>query len=300
MAQEIHNSLHVPLFASARSSLSSNSRGTPLQTKTDLVATFGGDGTILRASSIFASVSNVPPVLAFSMGTLGFLGEWKFADYQRAFRKVYESSPMGSSAQNARILLRHRLRVGIYDDAGRRLALPDAEGSHALNEVLLHRGSAPQLIRVDVRVNGQLLTQGVADGMLISTPTGSTAYALSAGGSIIHPLVPSLMLTPVCPRSLSFRPLVLPNNVEVVLTLSRENRAKHVEVAVDGTRRVTGLGAGAEIRVTGENVYKQQDGWIGGVPCLMGSDTAGDGGGWVGGLNSLLKFNYPLGENVDK
>jgi len=269
------------------------------------LATFGGDGTILQASSIFASLPSVPPVLAFAMGTLGFLGEWQFSDYQKAFRQVYmsraESFKPGRTdgPPGSRVLLRHRLKVGIYDGAGRRLALPDAESYHALNEVLLHRGSEPQLIRVDVMVNGQLLTEGVADGMLISTPTGSTAYALSAGGSIIHPAVPSLMITPVCPRSLSFRPLVLPDNVEVILKLSEGNRAKHIEVAVDGISRVEGLGEGTEVRVTGEYVHRGPDGWVGGVPCLMGGGITNNDDGWVGGLNSLLKFNYAFGEKVD-
>jgi len=287
------------------------------------------------------------------MGTLGFLGEWKFSDYKRAFREVYMSGAPASEREavlsadtplrkgyeeyagpeeekegdgwtgirgkglgthrGARVLLRNRLKVGIYSRSGEALSLsgsPSPSGdekylvndTHALNEVLLHRGADPHLAIVDVVVNGRFLTESVGDGMIISTPTGSTAYSLSAGGSIIHPLVPSLLLTPICPRSLSFRPLVLPANVEIVLRLSEKNRGRRVEVSVDGMSREGGLEVGGEIRVSGEEIVRGvgEEGWRGGVPCLMRGDGGGKGGagddGWVGGLNGLLKFNYPFGE----
>ena len=272
------------------------------------------------------------------MGTLGFLGEYKFADYKRAFREVYMSGAPGvinpaigeaqrerepfdenavsistwpsgwdavrskslGSHRSARVLLRNRLKVGIFDSEGKRLFATNSEptcaDTHAMNEVLLHRGSDPHLTHITVMVNGRFLTEAVGDGMLISTPTGSTAYSLSAGGSIIHPLVPSLMLIPICPRSLSFRPLVLPANVEVVLRLSEKNRGREVEVSVDGVRRDGGVRVGMEVRITGEEVVRNPDGWAGGVPCLMRGGENGGDDGWVGGLNGLLKFNYPFGE----
>ena len=339
LATELHSHLSRPIFTPL------NTSSPAIHSRTDLVSTFGGDGTILQASSLFSSVSSVPPMLSFSMGTLGFLGEWKFADYKRAFRQVYMSgapntispSPalphtplstrphdehgdstdmsggdwnthrgrsMGSS-RGARVLLRHRLKFSTFDASGRRLVGGTSVGTdststnqHAMNEVLLHRGPDPHLVHISVRVNGRLLTQAVADGMLVSTPTGSTAYSLSAGGSIIHPLVPSLLLTPICPRSLSFRPLVLPANVEIVLRLSEENRSTAVEVGIDGVRSKEKLGVGSELRITGEKLIKGQEGWSGGVPCLMRGGESGDDDGWVGGLNELLKFNNPFGEEA--
>ena len=280
-------------------------------------------------------MAQVPPVLSFSMGTLGFLGEWKFEDYKRAFRDMYmsgapslrsptpalgstDATKQPSEAENwvsssktgwdvlrgmrmgtsrgARVLLRHRLKVGIFDGQGNCLPGLESGSQHAMNEVLLHRGSDPHLTHISVTVNGRFLTEAVADGMLVSTPTGSTAYSLSAGGSIIHPLVPSLLLTPICPRSLSFRPLVLPANVEVVLRLSEKNRGKHVEVSVDGIKGAEELSAGTELRVTSEEIAKAHDGWMGGVPCLMRGGEKGGDDGWVGGLNGLLKFNFPFGD----
>ena len=299
--------------------------------KVDLIVTFGGDGTILHSASLFTTASSVPPVLSFSMGTLGFLGEWKFSEYKRAFREVYmsgasserhaalQSSPSSGSASSngrtgwssvrgktlgptrgAKILIRQRLKIGVYDAQGNRLASNgDVQSDmHAMNEVILHRGKDPHLAIVEVYVGGRFLTEAVADGMIISTPTGSTAYSLSSGGSIIHPLVPSLLLTPICARSLSFRPLVLPATTPITLKLSEKNRGREVELSIDGMRRSKGIGVGTEVRVSGEDIKKEEGFFVGGIPCVLRQTHAGVEGddSWVGGLNSLLKFNYPFGE----
>ena len=303
--------------------------------KIDLVVTFGGDGTILHAASLFATAPQVPPVLSFSLGTLGFLSEWKFSEYKRAFREVYMSGASserhriiennasvssgaisdltgwsfirGKSmgpARSARVLVRQRLRVGVFDADGNRLSSNGVSNGdvlhdmYAMNEVILHRGRDPHLAIVDVYVGGRFLTEAVADGMIISTPTGSTAYSLSSGGSIVHPLVASLLLTPICARSLSFRPLVLPSTTPITLKLSEKNRGREVEVSIDGMRRSEGIGVGTELRVSGEEIQKEAGAFSGGIPCIMRTSSAGADGddGWVGGLNGLLKFNYPFGE----
>jgi NADH kinase len=323
----------------------------------------GGDGTILHAAALFATARSVPPILSFSMGTLGFLGEWKFNEYKRAFRQVYasgapsplhpksiddpyllETVPGGRDAvqawsnikgkamgytRNSRILMRNRLRIGVFDAEGKRLphSAPfarnqsgevESEDVFALNEVLLHRGALPHLAHITILIGSppyqRVLTTAIADGFLVSTPTGSTAYSLSSGGSIVHPLVASLLLTPICPRSLSFRPLVLPANTPVTLRIESANRGKEIEVSVDGVRRDTGLTTGMEVRVVGEEtvmgraVGEREPGtppsggrdYIGGVASIVRSGGVGGGEGgedhWVGGLNSLLKFNYPFGE----
>ena len=235
--------------------------------------TLGGDGTILHASSLFATCSNVPPVLSFSMGTLGFLSEWKFSEFKRAFREVYmsgagagdrtpvlgkptgtelsghesEMGPTGwssvrgksmGSTRGARILMRNRLKVGLFTTSMRltpiRTRTNQGQGVYVMNELLIHRGKEPHLAVVDVFVGGRFLTEAVADGIIISTPTGSTAYSLSSGGSIVHPLVPAILLTPICARSLSFRPLVLPSSTPITLRLSEKNRGRELEVSLDG------------------------------------------------------------------
>lgn len=278
------------------------------------------------------------------MGTLGFLGEWKFKEYKRAFREVYMSGApdaygklqlpdfnisttaepstlnehnidpldvplsyadipgktMGST-RTARILLRNRLKVGVFAPTGARINTPDpaAGDTYALNEVIVHRGSSPHLKIIDVSVGGRFLTEAVADGMIISSPTGSTAYSLSSGGSIVHPLVPSLLLTPICPRSLSFRPLVLPAETPITLRLGDKNRGRDAEVSIDGKRISEGVGVGMEVRVLGEEVKTEKGEWVGGVPSIVrgvvGMEEREEDH-WVGGLNALLKFNYPFGD----
>ncbi|RMZ70982.1 hypothetical protein GMOD_00008657 [Pyrenophora seminiperda CCB06] len=208
-AQELHQHLPFPVYTF--------NTATQLSDKTDLVCTLGGDGTLLRASSLFSHADSVPPVLSFAMGTIGFLGEFKFREYKRAFRDVYMSgapdtyaslsdahgtnppplptSPsdpldrplsytdirgkaMGSN-RTARILLRNRLRVGVFGPDGQRIGSggsPEADKStagdtYALNEVTLHRGSSPHLKIIDVYINHRFLTEAVADGMIISSPT---------------------------------------------------------------------------------------------------------------------------------
>lgn len=346
VARELHESLNFPVYSNMNEQRTFTSI---LQNKVDLATTLGGDGTILHASSLFATSRRVPPILSFSMGTLGFLGEWKFNEYKRAFREVYVSgapSPMDTrdmgevdvrdggsgpavagksgwgairgksmgSSRNSRVLLRNRLRIGIFDSDGKRLPHEPPFAHHdtkcedifALNEVLLHRGALPHLAQIEILIGSpphqRTLTTAIADGFLVSTPTGSTAYSLSSGGSIVHPLVSSLLLTPICPRSLSFRPLVLPANTPVTLRIDESNRGKEIEVSVDGVRRNEGLKAGMEVRVVGEEVRTAgapgaRD-WVGGVPSIVRSGGAADGEDhWVGGLNSLLKFNYPFGED---
>ena len=334
VANELHEHFSFPVYAP-------NGQGNAqYHEKVDFTSTLGGDGTILHAASLFATAKSCPPILSFSMGTLGFLGEWKFNEYKRALREVYVSGAppplsrrstddpssgngnpdwakfrgksMGSQ-RTSRVLLRNRLRIGLFDQDGTRLpheppfAHADnmCDDIYALNEVLLHRGALTHLAHITILIGTpprqRTLTTAIADGFLISTPTGSTAYSLSSGGSIVHPLVSSILLTPICPRSLSFRPLVLPANTPITLRIEQENRGKEIEVSVDGVRRQEGLRTGMEVRVIGEDVWSQGPpdarNWIGGVPSIVRSGGRIDGEDhWVGGLNSLLKFNYPFGE----
>lgn len=333
VASQLHQKFNFPIYTTHITS--------SLPKKVDLATTLGGDGTILHASSLFSTTTHVPPILSFSMGTLGFLGEWKYSEYKRAFREVYmsgaiagaphyqdqkhphaQSYPIGENtiitgwssvrgksmgpARSSKVLLRNRLKVGVFNAAGERVSSDDSEESaladiHAMNEVIIHRGANPHLAIIDIFVGGRFLTEAVADGMIISTPTGSTAYSLSSGGSIIHPLVSSLLMTPICPRSLSFRPLVLPANAPLTLRLSEKNRGRELEVSIDGKRRTLGVTVGMEVRVLGEELRREGERFEGGVPCVMRGTKGGGTGmeeddGWVGGLNGLLKFNYPFGE----
>ncbi|KAL7267781.1 NADH kinase pos5 [Rhizina undulata] len=209
----------------------------PFHTKTDLVSTLGGDGTILHEASLFSTSREVPAVLSFSMGTLGFLGEYKWSEHIQALELMQSFDDRVMEGWG----LRHTWQQSNWD-------VGEYEGI-----VKIQGGKETHLAIVEVYVEGRFLTEAVADRLIISTPTGSTGYSLSSGGSMIHPAVSSLLLTPICPRSLSFRPLVLPADTLLSLSLADKNRGRGLEVSVDG-RQWVNMNTGMEIRVWGETL----------------------------------------------
>ncbi|XP_051844751.1 NAD kinase isoform X1 [Antechinus flavipes] len=212
----------------------------------DFIICLGGDGTLLYASSLFQG--SVPPVMAFHLGSLGFLTPFNFENFQSQVTQVIEG--------NAAIVLRSRLKVKVVKEFREKKAtlqngieengvLPTGLEKDSnrlmmhyqvLNEVVIDRGPSSYLSNVDVYLDGHLITTVQGDGVIVSTPTGSTAYAAAAGASMIHPNVPAIMITPICPHSLSFRPIVVPAGVELKITLSPEAR-NTAWVSFDGRRR---------------------------------------------------------------
>ncbi|XP_068934454.1 NAD kinase isoform X3 [Petaurus breviceps papuanus] len=212
----------------------------------DFIICLGGDGTLLYASSLFQG--SVPPVMAFHLGSLGFLTPFNFENFQSQVTQVIEG--------NAAIVLRSRLKVKVVKEFREKKAViqngidengvlsPGLEKESSkqmmhyqvLNEVVIDRGPSSYLSNVDVYLDGHLITTVQGDGVIVSTPTGSTAYAAAAGASMIHPNVPAIMITPICPHSLSFRPIVVPAGVELKITLSPEAR-NTAWVSFDGRKR---------------------------------------------------------------
>ncbi|KAL4079341.1 ATP-NAD kinase-like domain-containing protein [Scleroderma citrinum] len=263
----------------------------------DLVVTLGGDGTILHAASLF-SHGAVPPVLSFSMGTLGFLLPFHIDDYVKGLEAVFNGK--------ATILHRMRLSCSFHDREGRNIG-SDVDAWQVMNEVALHRGSSPHLNTIDIYVDGQHLTEAVSDGMIVSTPTGSTAYSLSAGGPIVHPSLSAVILVPICPRSLSFRPLVFPSSSLITLRIGDKSRAA-AGVSMDG-RTVHVLNPGETVTVQASpypvpcinrssivdlppsagDAHADS-----GAPCrLDGQEGVGPGkeDDWVRDINNLLQYN---------
>ncbi|KAK8752815.1 hypothetical protein OTU49_007746 [Cherax quadricarinatus] len=177
-----------------------------LTDKIDFIICLGGDGTLLYASSLFQQ--SVPPVMAFHLGSLGFLTPFKFDNFQDQVTHVLEG--------HAALTLRSRLRCIILrkDQETGKTGRPPTN-LLVLNEVVIDRGPSPYLSNIDLYLDGKRITSVQGDGLIVSTPTGSTAYAVAAGASMIHPSVPAIMLTPICPHSLSFRPIVVPAGVEL-------------------------------------------------------------------------------------
>jgi NAD+ kinase len=167
----------------------------------DLAAVIGGDGTMLHAVSKLGDFPK--PVAGIHVGTLGFLTSCTDGELGEFARVVAD----GSFTTSRRALL----EATLHRKGGA------SQTFHALNEITLARGETGRLVSLTARVNGELLNAYRADGLIVATPTGSTAYSLSAGGPLIAPGAGVILVTPICPHSLSQRSLVLPDDREVEL-----------------------------------------------------------------------------------
>jgi NAD+ kinase len=199
----------------------------------DLVLTLGGDGTVLFTSWLFQRI--VPPILSFSLGSLGFLTNFEFAQYQPALDKIMCETGM-------RVNLRMRFTCTVYRYQKKAAAQDqpqhiEAEQFEVLNELVIDRGPSPYVSNLELYGDNNLLTVVQADGCIFSTPTGSTAYSLSAGGSLVHPDIPAILLTPICPHTLSFRPMLLNDSMLLRIAVPLKSRAT-AYCAFDGKGRV--------------------------------------------------------------
>lgn len=198
----------------------------------DLVLTLGGDGTVLFTSWLFQRI--VPPILSFSLGSLGFLTNFEFAQYRPALDKIMCETGM-------RVNLRMRFTCTVYryqkNAAQGSPQHIEAEQFEVLNELVIDRGPSPYVSNLELYGDNNLLTVVQADGCIFSTPTGSTAYSLSAGGSLVHPDIPAILLTPICPHTLSFRPMLLNDSMLLRIAVPLKSRAT-AYCAFDGKGRV--------------------------------------------------------------
>ena len=201
----------------------------PIQAEPHLVVVLGGDGSILKAARMLAG--REVPVLGINMGKLGYLAEFTAQEFCEHFDKVLD----GRAPVARRMMLAVRI-----ERAGR---TPE---SLALNDVLLTGGDRHRMTAVALSVDGEPVTTYYGDGVLVATPTGSTAYCLAAGGPLLMPGLDAIALVPVCPHSLTHRPIVIRTDREVVL----ESCGLQGEAAcvVDGQERVP-LARGDRVRV---------------------------------------------------
>jgi len=173
--------------------------------RSDLVLVFGGDGTMLRVARDLAGLP--VPLLGINAGHLGFLTAVQAEHLAPALKKLMA----GEFAIENRDLLEATVHRG-----------KEATVHKALNDFVLSRGAASRLIELEVQVNGELLTRYRCDGFIASSPTGSTAYSLAAGGAIVSPDAEVFVLTPICPHTLSIRPVVVNLRSTVQVTLLSE------------------------------------------------------------------------------
>lgn len=188
----------------------------------DFVVSLGGDGTTLWVSSLFPEV--VPPLVGLTLGSLSYLNQFNTDEMLDVLKEML-------SGQTFTIQLRSRLYVVVLDEDDEPL-----HNSHCVNECVVDRGSSSSMALVDVWVNDKYFTTVTADGLILATPTGSTAYSMSAGGAMVHPNVPGILFTPICPHSLSMRPLVLPDNAVLRLKIPDGIRGS-LWVSLDGHSR---------------------------------------------------------------
>lgn len=186
------------------------------QTRADLIVVLGGDGTMISTARLTGDREVL--VLGINYGSLGYLTEFRIEEMFDALTSIIE----GNYQIDRRVMLdvRH-LRDGETLATGR-----------VLNDVVINKAALARIIEVEVRLNDLFVNSYRADGLIVSTPTGSTAYSLSAGGPILYPSMNALVLTPICPFTLTNRPIVVPDENAIEIKLKNENEG--VVLTLDG------------------------------------------------------------------
>ena len=183
-----------------------NSTGSLLPAPPDLDCIFvlGGDGTFLSAVRWIGD--HKIPILGIKFGEVGFLAEIAEEDLYPAAEKVLKGD----------FILRPRMRLAVRVMRGKKTRTQET----VLNDVVINRGALARLAHIETRIDDHYLTTYSADGLIVATPTGSTAYSLAAGGPVIHPAVPGIILTPICPFTLTNRPLIVPESANIKIKLA--------------------------------------------------------------------------------
>lgn len=218
----------------------------------DLAIILGGDGTLLRAAQALSK--KVVYIYGINFGTLGFLSESSKEKAMSGLKRIFANKYVVDK--------RFLLRATIYRN-GLKL-----RSNLALNDIVINQGIKARLIKLRVDMNQRKVTTYEADGLIVSTPTGSTGHSLSAGGPIVHPKLESFILSPICPVSLSHRPIIIPNDRQINVTVETpRSEQEAISMTVDGQETFS-LEYGDEVkirkssryfyivRMTGENYYK--------------------------------------------
>jgi len=187
----------------------------------EMMIVLGGDGTLLSVARLVRD--RKVPILGVNLGGLGFLTEITLEELYRVLEKVVQ----GDFFTNERVVL-----SASVIRRGERLA-----EFTVLNDAVINKGALARIIDLETTINGEYLTTFKSDGLIISTPTGSTAYNLSAGGPIVYPSLHCTIITPICPHTLTNRPIVIPDDVEIQATL--KTKQQEVILTLDGQQGFT-------------------------------------------------------------
>lgn len=198
--------------------------------RADWIISMGGDGTLIWLAR--HARTNGPLFIGVHFGTFGFLNEIKSTELIDVLKQL--------EAGTHRVEERNALFVHVERDGER------CYSSAVVNDVVVQKGSHGRILDIDLAVDGEDISRMRADGLIVATPTGSTAYSLSAGGSIVHPSLPVMLITPICPHSLSNRPLIIGLESEVQVLVPSYD--EEIFLSVDGQERMM-LKAGDNIRI---------------------------------------------------
>ncbi|HEU4873700.1 MAG TPA: NAD(+)/NADH kinase [Pyrinomonadaceae bacterium] len=187
-----------------------------LAAEVDLMLVLGGDGTMIATARMVGD--HEVPVLGVNYGGLGYLAEFRIEELYSALESILS----GNYRLDRRVMLAVELRRG--DDP--------PKTSRVLNDVVINKSALARIIEIETYFDHYYVSSFRADGLIVSTPTGSTAYNLSAGGPVIFPSMNAVVITPICPFTLSNRPIVVPDNAEIELLLKTDN--EEVALTLDG------------------------------------------------------------------
>lgn len=228
----------------------------------DLAVSIGGDGTFLHCAGLL--VGSATPIFPINAGKLGFISEIGLDEWKNGLDRVFSGDCLISERSILEIIV---VRNG-----------HEVADLYGVNDAVIHSGIMARIVKLDLTLDRVSLGQIRGDGLLIGTPMGSTAYSMAAGGPIVDPEMKALLLTPICPFSLSFRPLVLSGETTVSVTVASDQRTS-IHLTVDG-QRIFPLEAGDRIQIKrSENpvrvilsekrnfyqVVRMKLGWSGGV-----------------------------------
>jgi NAD kinase len=195
----------------------------------DLCIIVGGDGTVLWCNNLFDPQKQRPPFLTFNLGTLGYMTYYNCDMYKDILDELLDNNEKIISFEKRSTLSCKFISIDP------RMEL-EKEQSIALNDIVLERGDGTHLVSLEIYVNNEPMTNVKGDGLIIATSTGSTAYSLSAGGTIIHYDVDCILLNAICPHSLSFRAVAFPRDITLKIIVSADSYTTWV--SCDGVQRV--------------------------------------------------------------
>jgi NAD+ kinase len=191
----------------------------------DLILVLGGDGTLLAMADRIAALDRDIPILGVNFGSLGFLTEITRPELLPSLAAVVG----GQASHDVRMMLRAVVAPEEVDTPA-----AASRGYIALNDVVFSRPAISRMAELSVWVGDQFVTTVKADGLIVASPTGSTAYNLSAGGPIVHPAMDAILITPIAPHTLSNRPIVIPAERDVRVAAVGSNAGDEIQVTVDG------------------------------------------------------------------